>query len=431
MANLGEMHGQLANATANATAAQADAAAAHASQNASAAALASASTHADAAQSNASSAFLTAVVSIALGAGAIGLSLVRRGGAQGSPKKSFAQRGGGGGGGGSGGSFGINEQGVKRGEVATGDLDGDGREAFARGPRQTTSLDDSFDRNLGLDSHQIQARQGESGLSVERQTPKADFGDRMKAGLETASGVTGEASAPPDVSSGMPTEKRQHGKNWVVDDTGDEGLTQRDQAPGMATGKRQHGPGPVIKAVDAEGIGSQGQDGGSRGPRQTTSLDGSYAPDAGRDAASGQATGKRQHGPGPVIKAVDDEGIGSQGQDGVSRDVKTPRDAASGQASGKMAAPRDSATGQASGKRVAGGDLDGDRFVDRDAASGQASGKRESATGQASGQRETATGKATGRTAAPGDPGSGSPSGLAIGDQGAVEGTPPKKKPPK
>ena len=69
-----------------------------------------------------------------------------------------------------------------------------------------------------------------------------------------------------------------------------------------------------------------------------------------RDAASGQATGKR---------------------------VAAPRDAASGQATGKrVAAPRDAASGQATGKRVA---------APRDAASGQATGKRVAAPGDSTG----------------------------------------------
>lgn len=91
-----------------------------------------------------------------------------------------------------------------------------------------------------------------------------------------------------------------------------------------------------------------------------------------RDAATGQASGKR------VAGATD--------CDDAANAVKSPRDLATGQASGKQAthevkSPRDVATGQASGKRVAAGDVNGDGKADaaapRDAATGQATGKRQ------------------------------------------------------
>lgn len=62
---------------------------------------------------------------------------------------------------------------------------------------------------------------------------------------------------------------------------------------------------------------------------------------------------------------------------GVKTGAIAPRDAASGQATGKrVAAPRDAASGQATGKRVA---------APRDAASGQATGKRVAAPGDSTG----------------------------------------------
>ena len=85
----------------------------------------------------------------------------------------------------------------------------------------------------------------------------------------------------------------------------------------------------------------------------------------------------------------------------VHRDLAA-REAATGLATGKAAikSPRDIATGQASGKRAATGDVNGDGAAEvskpRDSATGQASGKqvnevkapRDVATGQASGKRQ-------------------------------------------
>jgi hypothetical protein len=79
-----------------------------------------------------------------------------------------------------------------------------------------------------------------------------------------------------------------------------------------------------------------------------------------RDAASGQATGKRQHSPTPVVGSTE----------AAAGDVVAPRDVSSGQSSGKRQA-------------VAGGDdvLETDETMEasapRDAASGQATGKRQ------------------------------------------------------
>jgi hypothetical protein len=112
-----------------------------------------------------------------------------------------------------------------------------------------------------------------------------------------------------------------------------------------------------------------------------------------RDAASGQATGKRQHKP---IRMVTGE------EAPVNHEVTSPRDAASGQASGRSAAtgdvvgdgmaegvksPRDAASGQASGKRQHGSPtcVEGETCTGaevsapRDVASGQATGKRTAA----------------------------------------------------
>lgn len=96
-----------------------------------------------------------------------------------------------------------------------------------------------------------------------------------------------------------------------------------------------------------------------------------------RDAASGQATGKRSF-------ATNDPGAGegivsprdaSTGRPTGRRmhSVQSPRDPASGQATGKrISSPRDAASGQATGKRIS---------SPRDAASGLATGKRSHLSG--------------------------------------------------
>jgi hypothetical protein len=100
-------------------------------------------------------------------------------------------------------------------------------------------------------------------------------------------------------------------------------------------------------------------------PECTTSADGGDCNDAAsvkspRDAASGQATGKRQHSPTPVVGSTE----------AAAGDVVAPRDVSSGQSSGKRQA-------------TAGGDdvLETDEAMEasapRDAASGQATGKRQ------------------------------------------------------
>jgi hypothetical protein len=133
---------------------------------------------------------------------------------------------------------------------------------------------------------------GDREMSTERQTPKADFGDRMKAGLA-------------------------------------------------------------------------GEDGGAesaRGPRQTTSLDGDYQSKGARESGSGQATGMRVapadvDGDGKADFARESGSGQSTGKwssdmtPGSHHDVPA-RDAATGQASGKVSSPRDSASGQSTGKQA-------------------------------------------------------------------------------
>ena len=266
----------------------------------------------------------------------------------------------------------------------------------------------------------------EGGGTGLRQTPKRDFGDRMKAGLDTAAGIpaSGATASPRDAASGQATGKRQHGAS---PDVGGDGGAQD--------------PLSVEASAESE-EGDEEDEEGARGPRQSTSLDGSYAADrdvasgmptrsssAPRDAASGQATGKRQHGPGFGPVKAD-----------AALDSKAPRDAASGQATGKrqhepavvdldgdgaaerdVKAPRDIATGQASGKRqhsvppdvsqdgrpdvVGRGprqstSAEGSYDTDRDAASGRSAGAapRDAASGQATGKRQhgAAAGDVTG-----------------------------------
>ena len=93
----------------------------------------------------------------------------------------------------------------------------------------------------------------------------------------------------------------------------------------------------------------------------------------GRDAASGQATGKRMASGDPASGLA------------TGKRLSSPRDPASGLATGKRSAPRDVATGQSSGKRI---------LAPRDPASGLATGKRISSP------RDPASGLATGKRSA-------------------------------
>jgi len=216
---------------------------------------------------------------------------------------------------------------------------------------------------------------GGGGFTVDRQTPKRDFGDRMKAGMADEGFAINEPGVGRDAASGMPTGKRQHGWQPSKTNVDEAELVGRDAASGMPTGKRQHGPGPVVKEM--------GDDQGVQ-----------------RDASSGQATGKRQHG---ALRA--DDGIGSQGEDDLSREAAAPRDAASGQATGKrqhgwnpaagvdeaeVRAPRDAASGQATGKRQHGA-VSSDEGIGsqgQDGVSREAASPRDAASGQATGKRQ-------------------------------------------
>src|SRR5262249_12474454 len=164
-----------------------------------------------------------------------------------------------------------------------------------------------------------------------------------------------------DAASGQSSGKRE----WTVDTTPpDVQVTApRDAASGQATGKRQHVP----VQFDLQ---------------DSTSDPTSVRAESPRDAASGQATGKLQ-----IETPIN-------GTPARMHEVTSPRDAASGLPTGRQRstdqsntldasqstdpdyATRDSASGLPTGKRQHGA-LDLRAKPPRDAASGQASGKRE------------------------------------------------------
>ncbi|MCD6025281.1 MAG: hypothetical protein K0Q91_2197 [Fibrobacteria bacterium] len=87
-----------------------------------------------------------------------------------------------------------------------------------------------------------------------------------------------------------------------------------------------------------------------------------------RDAASGQATGKRQHQPGSPTCV--------EGETCTGAEVSAPRDAASGQATGKRTHKPIRATGDVNGDGAA---SEMEVTTARDAGSGMATGKRSAA----------------------------------------------------
>jgi hypothetical protein len=102
-----------------------------------------------------------------------------------------------------------------------------------------------------------------------------------------------------------------------------------------------------------------------------------------RDAASGQATGKRNY------EQVSPRDVASGQASGKFKDgTNAPKDVATGQSSGRILSPRDPASGQATGKRI---------VSPRDPASGLATGKR---THQQVSPRDPASGLATGKRSA-------------------------------
>ena len=209
-----------------------------------------------------------------------------------------------------------------------------------------------------------------------------------------------EVVSPRDAASGLPTGKRQHkpftfttgdldgdGRADLTlmleigDDKGEAGgeMLKRDSASGQATGKRQH------KAV-FYGIGDVDGDGRPDFFGDSSDQEMLYDVKAPRDVATGQSSGKRQHNP---LTVQDDGGFLSGAEwAALEHEIKAPRDVATGQASGKR---------QHSPIRVATGDVDGDGLGDlvieeqeegfgndldsvkspRDSASGQATGKRQ------------------------------------------------------
>lgn len=122
-----------------------------------------------------------------------------------------------------------------------------------------------------------------------------------------------------------------------------------------------------------------------------------------RDAATGQASGKRQHTPVQVKSGsgtadpspAEATNIGSQASENGGTSMSSTRESSmpsvsemaptstsSNAASSSVQSPRDVASGQATGKRVATGDVNGDGAMDetvapRDVATGQATGKRQ------------------------------------------------------
>lgn len=313
-----------------------------------------------AAQSAAGTASTVGLIGLLAGIAGVALAAiaVRRGGQAGSPKTSFAQRGGEG----QGGAL-YNPASMKGGEGQGGGL---------------------YNPPAAMD--------------ISRQTPKRDFGDRMKAGMDTAGGIAPEEPGSLDLSAESESEEEE--------EEDEERSASKDHATGLATGKRTAAPRDAASGQATGKRGAEEQPEAlfnpkeyTRGPRQSTSVDGSFnEPRTAADAKYGSVAGAHR-----------DESIA----DISARSSAAPRDAASGQASGK----RSSMAGEYA----------------RDAATGQASGfQAEAPTGthhEVKAPRDAASGQATGRRA-PDSPGGDAAPGMAINEQGVAE-PPPKKKPTK
>jgi len=170
---------------------------------------------------------------------------------------------------------------------------------------------------------------GGGGGGLARQTPKTSFGDRMSAGKADEGFAINEPGVGRDSAGAGETSFAINEPGVGRDNTGagddsfaiNEPGVGREAGSGMATGRREAATGQSSgKRQHGEPRTGGGLDGGApsastRGPRQSTSVDGSYAPDAGRDAASGQATGRREAAPGdpgsggPSGIAVNEEGV--------------------------------------------------------------------------------------------------------------------------
>jgi hypothetical protein len=90
-------------------------------------------------------------------------------------------------------------------------------------------------------------------------------------------------------------------------------LAPREAASGLPTGKRQHQPMTVTKAVDLDG------DGMADAPKT-----------APRDTATGQSSGKRQHAPATTQDPADQDCDGK-----AEKSVAAPRGVATGVAAGQ------------------------------------------------------------------------------------------------
>jgi hypothetical protein len=94
-------------------------------------------------------------------------------------------------------------------------------------------------------------------------------------------------------------------------------LAPREAASGLATGKRQHAPVTISKAVDLDG------DGMADAPKA-----------APRDIATGQSSGKRQHAPATTHDPADQDCDGK-----AEKSDATPRGVAAGQTNVKRSNP--------------------------------------------------------------------------------------------
>jgi hypothetical protein len=144
-------------------------------------------------------------------------------------------------------------------------------------------------------------------------------GDDIVEPDEAAAGV----KSPRDAASGQATGKRQHKPVRVAtgdvdgDGAAETGVvTSREAGSGMSTGRRQHEPIRSATAdTDGDAAAAATQDHNSSRSNKSASV----APDGGattgassapRDAASGQATGKRQHKPLSVNPDLDSDNDG-------------------------------------------------------------------------------------------------------------------------
>ncbi len=143
---------------------------------------------------------------------------------------------------------------------------------------------------------------------------------------------------------------------------------KRDMATGQSTGKRQHKP--YVKTTE---LGSSGLATGKRTHKPVRM----QTNDAG---ASGLATGKRQHKP-YFVGDLDGDGQGDWLIASLNHEIKSPRDVATGQSSGKRSKVESFTIKQSI---LLEADLDGDGEMEamyevkspKDVASGQSSGKR-------------------------------------------------------